>query len=119
MFHFIINHIFLPRLKSLVCKFTLSREKITIYFNFTGRVQGDKAILPKNYFTEGSRDSFLAENLTSVAREVFSQKRVEGTQGKVIFAKLLCLTTLPGKLKYVILSTAVILSKCSTYQPFS
>ena len=90
------------------------RSKLTIYFNFTGRVQGDKAILPKNYFTEGSRDSFLAENLTSVAREVFSQKRVEGTQGKVIFAKLLCLTTLPGKLKYVILSTAVIFSKCST-----
>ena len=25
------------------------KKKISVYFNFTGRVQGDKAILPKNY----------------------------------------------------------------------
>ena len=67
-------------------------KRIAIYFNFTGRVQGDKAILPKNYFTEGARDSFWAENLTSVS-------------------KLLCLTNLPGKLKYIVLSTVVIISK--------
>ena len=39
-------------------------------FQITIYFKGDKAILPK---------------------------RVEGTQGKMIFEKLLCLTTLPGK----------------------
>ena len=72
---------------------------------------GRQSYFPEKYFTEGSRYSFLADNLTIVARKVFRQKRVVRTQGKVIFAKLLCLTTLPGKLKYIILSTVMIMSE--------
>ena len=54
---------------------------ITINFRPGGGLEGDKGIRAKNDFTEGPRDPFWSENLTSVAREVFRPKRVEGTRG--------------------------------------
>ena len=54
---------------------------IVINFRPGGGLEGDKGIRAKNDLTEGPRDLFWSENLTSVAREVFRPKKVEGTRG--------------------------------------